>query len=112
MALYERRIIKSVTLLIDQGACNVQWANQIVDEDGTVKHESFERRGFTIDEAPVMLDGIENLDHYRAIWEITRWLPDPEALPVVEPLVDDPETPEDESIPVAVEGNWFTRLFK
>lgn len=49
MALTEQRILKQVTLLPQQSAANVQWANQIL-RDGAVISETYERKAYTADQ--------------------------------------------------------------
>lgn len=49
MALTEQRILKQVTILPNQSAVNVQWANQIL-RDGEVISETYERKAYGQDQ--------------------------------------------------------------
>ena len=66
MALTEQKILKQVTVLAQQSAANVQWANQIL-RDGEVISEQFERKAYTADQKDEFLAEVEGADSYIAI---------------------------------------------
>ena len=49
MALTEQKVLKQVSVLPQQNAVNVQWANQIL-RDGEVISEQFERKAYTAEQ--------------------------------------------------------------
>ena len=70
MALSEQRILKQVTVLAQQSAANVQWANQIL-KDGEVIAETFERKAYTSDQKADFLAEVEGAASYITVlgWE-------------------------------------------
>ena len=66
MALTEQKILKQVTVLAQQSAANVQWANQIL-RDGEVISEQFERKAYTADQKDEFLAEVEGADSYITI---------------------------------------------
>lgn len=65
MALTEQRILKQVTILPNQSAANVQWANQIL-RDGELVTESYERKAYSVDQKAEFLAEVENAAQYMA----------------------------------------------
>lgn len=65
MALSEQRILKQVTILAQQNAVNVQWANQIL-RDGEVITETYERKAYTQDQAAEFAAEVEGASGYLA----------------------------------------------
>jgi hypothetical protein len=63
MALSEQRIVKQVSILPEQSAINVQWANQIL-RDGVVISETYERRAYSIEQKEEFLAEVENAEGY------------------------------------------------
>lgn len=66
MALSEQRILKQVTVLAQQSAANVQWANQIL-RDGEVISETYERKAYTEDQKDSFLSEVEGAEGYVLI---------------------------------------------
>lgn len=63
MALTEQRILKQVTILAQQSAANVQWANQIL-RDGELVTETYERKAYTADQKAEFLAEVEGAADY------------------------------------------------
>lgn len=63
MALTEQKVLKQVTVLAQQSAANVQWANQIL-RDGEVISETFERKAYTQEQKDEFLVEVEGADAY------------------------------------------------
>lgn len=63
MALSEQRILKQVSILPQQSAVNVQWANQIL-RDGEVITETYERKAYTQDQAAEFASEVEGAEGY------------------------------------------------
>ena len=70
MALTEQKVLKQVTVLAQQSAANVQWANQIL-RDGEVITETYERKAYTQDQKDDFLAEVEGAAGYIAVlgWE-------------------------------------------
>ncbi len=70
MALTEQKVLKQVTVLAQQSAANVQWANQIL-RDGEVITETYERKAYTQDQKADFLAEVEGAAGYIPIlgWE-------------------------------------------
>lgn len=63
MSLSEKRILKQVTILVDQSAVNVQWSNQVL-RDTEVISETFERKSYTVDSLEDFLAEVEKANKY------------------------------------------------
>lgn len=63
MALTEQRILKQVTILAQQSAANVQWANQVL-RDGEIIAETYERKAYTVDQSAEFLLEVEGAASY------------------------------------------------
>lgn len=70
MALTEQRILKSIQVLSQQSAVNVQWANQIL-RDGELVTETYERKAYTAEQYHDFLAEVEGAEAYLAVlgWE-------------------------------------------
>lgn len=66
MALTEQTILKQVTVLPNQSAVNVQWANQIL-RDGELVTETYERKAYTAEQKDEFLTEVEGADGYITI---------------------------------------------
>lgn len=66
MSLYEQKILKQVTILPDQSAINVQWANQII-KDGEVISEQLHRKAYLISDKEAFLSEVEDAESYLQI---------------------------------------------
>lgn len=64
--LTEQRVLKSVTVLAQQSAINVQWANQILRDDEVVT-ETYERKAYTADQIADFLNEVEGAEAYVAL---------------------------------------------
>lgn len=63
MALTEQRVLKLVTVLAQQSAVNVQWANQIL-RDSEVISETYERKAYTAAQKGEFLAEVEGAASY------------------------------------------------
>lgn len=63
MALTEQRILKSVQILSQQSAVNVQWANQILRGDEVIS-EQYERKAYTQDQKDSFLEEVDGAENY------------------------------------------------
>ena len=63
MALTEQRVLKQVTVLAQQSAVNVQWANQILRDDEVIS-EQFERKAYSADQKDEFLAEVEGAENY------------------------------------------------
>jgi hypothetical protein len=63
MALSEQRVLKQVTILAQQSAVNVQWANQVL-RDGEVISEVYERKAYNQDQKTEFLAEVTNAASY------------------------------------------------
>lgn len=61
--LKEQRILKSVQILSQQSAVNVQWANQILRDDEVIS-EQYERKAYTQDQKDSFLEEVEGAENY------------------------------------------------
>lgn len=66
MALTEQRILKSVQVLSQQSAVNVQWANQIL-RDGELVTETYERKAYTAEQYHDFIAEVEGAEAYIAV---------------------------------------------
>jgi hypothetical protein len=66
MALTEQRVLKSVQVLSQQSAVNVQWASQIWRGDELVT-ETYERKAYTADQKDDFLAEVEGAEAYIAV---------------------------------------------
>lgn len=64
--LKEQRILKSVQILSQQSAVNVQWANQILRGDEVIS-EQYERKAYTQDQKESFLEEVEGAEAYISI---------------------------------------------
>ncbi len=65
MAFSEQRILKQVTILPEQSAINVQWANQVLRDDLVIA-ETFERKTYTADQSAQFSVEVEGAANYIA----------------------------------------------
>lgn len=63
MALTEQRVLKQVSILPEQNAVNVQWADQIL-RDGQVISEVFHRKAYTAEQKDEFITEVEGADSY------------------------------------------------
>lgn len=63
MTLTEQRILKQVTILPNQSAANVQWANQIL-RDGELVTETYERKAYSADQKAEFMAEVEGAENY------------------------------------------------
>lgn len=63
MSLSEKRILKQVTILVDQSAVNAQWSNQVL-RDTEVISETFERKSYTVESLEDFLAEVEKANKY------------------------------------------------
>jgi hypothetical protein len=63
MALTEQRIIKSIQILPEQSAANVQWADQIL-RDGELVTETYHRKAYTEDQKDEFLVEVDGASNY------------------------------------------------
>ncbi|WP_415034430.1 hypothetical protein [Azonexus sp.] len=61
--LKEQRILKSVQILSQQSAVNVQWTNQILRGDEVIS-EQYERKAYTQDQKDAFLAEVEGAEDY------------------------------------------------
>lgn len=61
--LKEQRILKSVQILSQQSAVNVQWANQILRDDEVIS-EQYERKAYTQEQKDSFLEEVEGAENY------------------------------------------------
>jgi len=66
MALTEQRVLKSVQVLSQQSAVNVQWANQILRDEEIIT-ETYERKAYTADQKDDFLAEVEGAEAYIAV---------------------------------------------
>lgn len=59
----EQRILKQVTILAQQSAANVQWANQVL-KDGVLLTETYERKAYTADQKAEFEAEVEGAANY------------------------------------------------
>ena len=64
--LKEQRILKSVQILSQQSAVNVQWANQILRDDEVIS-EQYERKAYTAAQYHEFVAEVEGSDAYIAV---------------------------------------------
>jgi hypothetical protein len=62
----EQKVLKQVTVLTEQSAANVQWANQVL-KDGEVISEQFERKAYTSEQKADFLAEVEGAESYVAV---------------------------------------------
>jgi len=74
MALTEQKVLKSVQILSQQSAVNVQWANQILRDDEIIS-EQYERKAYTADQYHEFLAEVEGADAYIAVLGWTEPVP-------------------------------------
>lgn len=65
MALTEQRVLKQVTILAQQSAANVQWADQIL-RDGELVTETYYRAAYTEEQKEQFLEQVEGAENYLA----------------------------------------------
>jgi hypothetical protein len=63
MALTEQKVLNQVTILAQQSAVNVQWANQI-HRDGVLISEQYERKAYSADQKAEFLAEVEGAEAY------------------------------------------------
>ncbi len=63
MALTEQRIINQVSILPNQSAINVQWADQIL-RDGEVIQQQYHRKAYTAEQKDEFLAEVDGADAY------------------------------------------------
>lgn len=66
MALSEKRILKQVTILVDQAAVNVQWSNQVL-RDAEIISETFERKSYTSESIEEFKLDVDKSSEYLSI---------------------------------------------
>lgn len=66
MALTEQRIIKQITILPNNSAVNVQWADQVL-RDGIVISETYHRKAYTIEQKTEFLAEVDGATNYIGI---------------------------------------------
>lgn len=59
----EQRIIKQVTVLAEQSAVNVQWANRVLKDEEVIS-EQFERKAYTAEQKAEFLAEVEGAEAY------------------------------------------------
>jgi hypothetical protein len=65
MALTEQRTLNQVTILPNQKAASVQWADQIL-RDGVVVTETYHRCSYTEEQKSLFLTEVEGAESYLA----------------------------------------------
>lgn len=66
MSLIEKRTLKQVTVLAEQNAVNVQWADQIIRE-GVVISEQYHRKAYTAAQKDDFLLEVAGAEAYLGI---------------------------------------------
>lgn len=61
--LTEQKILKQVSVLPNQNAVNVQWADQIL-RDGVVVSETFHRKAYTVEQKAEFLAEVDGAANY------------------------------------------------
>lgn len=65
MSLSEKRVLRQVSILPNEDAINVQWANQILRGEDVVS-ESYERKAYTREQMDQFIKEVDNAAAYCA----------------------------------------------
>lgn len=66
MSFTEQRVLKSIQILPQQSAVNVQWANQIL-KDGEIVSEQYERKAYIQEQYSYFLAEVDGAESYISV---------------------------------------------